>query len=99
MASNRLFQIIVLGGIGLVAAEACGSTVETQDNAAAGVGGSGGNPTGGGFPQEGPASSTSGGTGGFPQEGPVQLDAGFDVDPADADPDAADGFPQEGPPP
>src|SRR5262245_54293263 len=97
MASNRLFQIIVLGGIGLVAAEACGSTVETQGNAASGVGGAGGaggsGGTGagdvGGFPQEGPASgTTSSGMGGFPQEGPIMFDAGFDP------PDADAGFPQ-----
>jgi hypothetical protein len=73
---NRMFQVIVAGGISLTG-YACGSNVEVATQAggtgsAAGTGGA--TPTGGvgGFPQ------TSGaGVGAFPQEGPPPFDAGM----------------------
>jgi hypothetical protein len=85
--TNRMFQVIVAGGIAL-AAPTCGGTVEVASHGAtSGGGGTGGFPEetgvastgGGGFPQEGAVSSSSG-FGGFPQEGPAMiLDAGLDA--------------------
>lgn len=73
---NRMFQVIVLGGISL-AGPACGTTVDVASQGA--TSGSSGGSGAGGFPQEGaPPPSGLGGGGGFPQEGPMILDAGFD---------------------
>jgi hypothetical protein len=111
MAHDRMFQVIVLGGVGL--AGACGPTIVNPAATGSSVSGTGGTTaTGmGGFPQNvGPATSSSGaggfpqegsvsssGAGGFPQEGPQIPDAGPDAF-ADAAFDADAGFPMEGTP-
>jgi hypothetical protein len=83
---NRMFQVIVVGGISLTA-HACGGTVDVTQGSGTGSGGMGS----GGFPHEGrpsPVTSSSGGFGGFPQEGPAMVfDAGADAPPQDAGPD------------
>jgi len=99
MPADRMFQVIVLGGMGLVGA-ACGGTVIDTGNAAGG----------GGFPAEGPpvqqdasdsdaADAAADAIEEFPQEGPIFVDAGEDAADADDAGDADAGFPQEGPPP
>src|ERR1700689_1328210 len=103
MAYDRMFQVIVLGGVGLVGA--CGSSVvnsQASCTTGGGMGGATGSTTSGmaGFPQEG-ASTT--GVGGFPQEtASITTTAsgmgGFPQEgPAfpDAGPDGAAGFPNE----
>jgi hypothetical protein len=88
---DRMFHVIVAGGIALVAlpsaaAAGCGGAVSTTSD--------GGSP-GDGFPAEGPAQFDA-----FPQEtAPPPLEAGADAK-ADAIADAgfdADAFPHEGP--
>jgi hypothetical protein len=79
---NRMFQVIVLGGVSLAGLACSGSVEVASHGATSGNGGSGGAATGGGgFPQEGAIeASSSSGFGGFPQEGPVMLpDAGPDA--------------------
>jgi hypothetical protein len=106
VASDRLFQVIVLGGIALVGG-ACGGRVVVDGDGSSGVGGarstgSGGSGVGG-VPSSGPSfggfNPATTGQGGFPSEGPV-LDAGVDGFPTEGDPIAdagQDGFPQEAP--
>src|SRR5262249_27078006 len=85
-SSDRMFQVIVLGGIGLTAA-ACSSDVSSTSE--------GPSPTTvsgtGGFPQEGFGPTTVSGTGGFPQEGPASSGAGNTTTVT-----GTGGFPQEG---
>lgn len=106
MASDRLFHVIVLGGIGLVGV-ACGTTVESPGQATGGTSGSTDSGVGG-FPQEGAIAIVDAGADdamdAFPSEGPMMIDAGFPNETdqaadAGAAPDADAGFPQEAPPP
>ncbi|HVY49191.1 MAG TPA: hypothetical protein VHB21_25045 [Minicystis sp.] len=95
MASDRMFQVLVLGGAALVGA-ACGGRVVVDGTLSGGVGGATGtggttstvshDATGmGAFPSEGPASSVvASSSSGFPQETGMAPDAGSDA-----------GFPQE----
>lgn len=103
MAADRMFHVLVLGGIGLVGA-ACASTVETRGSEGAG-----------GFPNEGPPIQdvdagtdapevVDAGMDAFPIEGPVMVDSGFpdetdlSIDAsAEAGPSDDAGFPQEAP--
>lgn len=100
MANDRMFQVIVVGGIGLasatamsVAVTACGGDTLTQATA--------NDASNDGFPSELGAPAPDGGSrdaaaeaDAFPQEGPVMVDAGTDARDAAAE---ADAFPQEGP--
>ncbi len=77
---NRLFRVIVLGGVGLTANLAgCGGSVEPSEF------GSGDAAGADGFPNEGPAQEDA-----FPFEG--AQDAGSNNDASDAS-DASDAFP------
>ena len=88
---ERMFQVIVLGGMAL-------STIPISTSIA-GCGGATAEPTRGadsGFPQEGKVESDSGGRDtGFPQEGvdAAGFDSNFPQEPATA---VDSGFPQEG---
>ncbi len=102
MANDRMFQVIVVGGIGLASATAmslavtaCGGDTLTQ--------GTSGDASGDGFPAELGAPAPDGGSShdaaaeadAFPQEGPIMVDAG--IDSARDAAAEADAFPQEGP--
>ncbi len=78
---NRMFQVIVAGGVALTA-HACGNTVEV---ASSGSTGAATGSSSSGFPFEGTTSPPTSGFGGYPQEGPAIIDGGFG------------GYPQEGP--
>jgi hypothetical protein len=56
---NRMFQVIVVGGIALTA-DACGSPAAVADHASSGGGGHGGSTASGGFPHEGAIAVSSG---------------------------------------
>ena len=101
MANDRMFQVIVVGGIGLASAAAmsvtvtaCGGDTVTQGTA--------NDASNDGFPSELGAPAPDGGgsrdagaeADAFPQEGPLMIDSGSDARDAAAE---ADAFPQEGP--
>jgi hypothetical protein len=104
---NRMFQVIVVGGIALTA-DACGTGATVADHASSASGGSGSSGSSGtgvtlagsggslAFPHEGaaPASSTVASSSGFP---PLMTDAGSLVDAAGGGDAAADvwSFPGE----
>lgn len=105
---ERMFQVIVLGGMALVAVPiptlvaGCGGSIAKPDSAQPDAG----HDTGS-FPQEGPPSFDSGAfpqetatqidSGTFPQEGlVVPVDSGFPQEGVDAS-GFDSGFPQEGP--
>lgn len=95
---NRMFQVIVLGGISL-AGPACGSTVkEASQGATSGAGGAGGGfpqeGAGGSFPQEGFMAPSSSSSSGFPQEGAASSSS-TGTGPFDAGTDAPGCFPDE----
>ncbi len=81
---DRMFQVIVLGGIALATVQvaACGGSVDSPTDAGSDA-----------FPQEGPAPLTDSGTDAFPQEGPIVLVDSGSIDAG------SDAFPQEGPAP
>ena len=105
MANDRMFQVIVVGGIGLasaaamsVAVTACGGDTFPSEGARPYYN----DASSDGFPAELGAPAPDGGgsrdaaaeADAFPQEGPVMVDAGIDARDAAAE---ADAFPQEGP--